>query len=77
MPILRKKYSGFFQLNFYLFSNSQTRSGLRKSGSDSKTILWVRKGVLGGGSVAKRQLPVKRETSGSPPLAVPPPSPHT
>lgn len=46
MPILRKKYSGFFQLNFYLFSNSQTRSGLRKSGSDSKTVLWVRKRVL-------------------------------
>lgn len=69
MPILCRKYSGFFHLNFYLFSNSQTRSGLRKSGSDSKTVLWVRKGVLGGGSVAERQLPVKRETSGSPPLA--------
>ena len=76
-PILCRKYSGSFHLNFYLFSNSQTRSGLWKSGSDSKTILWVRKGVLGGGSVAKRQLPVKRETSGSPLLTVPPPSPNT
>lgn len=53
MPILRKKYSGFFQLNFYLFSNSQTKKWFTEIGSDSKTIPVGEEGVLGGGSVAK------------------------
>lgn len=75
MPILRKKYSGFFQLNFYLFSNSQTRSGLRKSGSGPGNPV----GEEGGAwrrLCCQKTITCEERDFRMPPLAVPP-SPHT